>query len=283
MSDDEQQDISTHTGDNSSPGHQLSTAREAKGISLETVSESTGIPRNVLEALEANEWEKLDAPVYVRGYLRKYGRMLGLDQEALVKAYEASALPRDPELHSYVSEHLPPNRNVRWLLPVTALIIVVVLVLMGLWSWHRFRTSARNVQAPASAVSAMMALTNSTPAQASAPARGGLAPPQVTVKQSAASETTAQLRLHMHLEQPSWVEVYGPDNKRLYYNLAAAGTNLDFHADKGALRIFLGNAAGVQLEVNGRKFQIPASDISGHTARFAVNANTGAPEAETGT
>ncbi|HYW75780.1 MAG TPA: RodZ domain-containing protein [Gammaproteobacteria bacterium] len=283
MNEDEQQDTSTYAGDTASPGHQLSTAREAKGISLETVSESTGISRKVLEALEANEWDKLDAPVYVRGYLRKYARMLGLDQEALVSSYEASALPRDPELHSYVSEHLPSNRNVRWLLPVTALIIVVVLVLMGLWSWRHFHTSARNVQAPASAVSAMMALTDATPAHATASTGAGLAPPQVTVKQSTASETAAKLHLHMHLDQPSWVEVYGPDNKRLYYNLAAAGANLDFHADKGAFRVFLGNADGVQIEVNGKKFQIPASDFSGQKARFEVDADTGAPSAGTGT
>lgn len=281
MSDDEQQDINANATD-ASPGHQLSTAREAKSMSLDTVSESTGIPRNVLEALEANEWGKLDAPVYVRGYLRKYARMLGLDQSALVKAYEASALPRDPELHSYVSEHLPADHSVRWLIPVTALVIVVVLVLVGVWSWHRFHSSSRNVQAPASAVSAMMALTDATPAHASASAGGGLAPPQATVKQGGAQDAEAKLHLHMQLEQPSWVEVYGPDNKRLYYNLAAAGADLDFHADKGALKVFLGNAAGVKLEVNGKKFQIPSSDISGHTARFKVNADTGTPAAGTG-
>ncbi len=281
MSDDDQQDTKANATD-ASPGHQLSTAREAKGISLDTVSESTGIPRNVLEALEANEWGELDAPVYVRGYLRKYARMLGLDQSALVKAYEASALPRDPELHSYVSEHLPSDHNVRWLIPVTALVVVVVLVLVGLWSWHRFRSSSRNVQAPASAVSAMMALTNAMPAHASASTGVGQAPPQVTVKQGGAAEGGARLHLHMQLDQPSWIEVYGPDNKRLYYNLAAAGSELNFHADKGSLRVFLGNAAGVKLEVNGKDFQIPASDFSGHKARFKINADTASPAAGTG-
>lgn len=252
-------------------------------MSLDTVSESTGIPRNVLEALEANEWDKIDAPVYVRGYLRKYARMLDLDQSALVASYEASALPRDPELHSYVSEHLPANRSVRWLLPVTALIILVILVLVGLWSWHRFHSNSRNVQVPASAVSAMMAVTDATPAHASASTNKALmTPTQATVKQGSASQTAAKLHLQMQLEQPSWVEVYGPDNKRLYYNLAAAGAKLDFHADKGALRVFLGNAAGVKLEVNGKEFQIPASDISGHTARFKVNADIGTPAAGTG-
>jgi len=276
MTDDEQQDANAT---DASPGHQLSTAREAKGISLDTVSESTGIPRNVLEALEANEWGELDAPVYVRGYLRKYARMLGLDPGALVNAYEASALPRDPELHSYVSEHLPSDRNVRWLIPVTAIIVLVVLVLVGLWSWHRFRSSARNVQAPASAVSAMMALTNTMPAHASASTGVGQAPPQVTVKQASTAETDTDTKVHLHmqLDQPSWVEVYGPDNKRLYYNLAAAGSELDFHADKGSLRVYLGNAAGVKLEVNGKDFQIPASDISGHKARFKINADTASP------
>ncbi len=282
MSDEEQQDKNSHAA-GASPGHQLSSAREAKGLSLDAVGESTGIPLGVLEALEANDWDKLDAPVYVRGYLRKYAGLLGLDQRALVEAYEAAALPRDPEIHSYVSEHLPVEHNVRWLIPVTALIVVAVLVLVGLWSWHRFHASSHRAQAPASAVSAMMALTDATPAKASASAAGGSVPPQATVKQGGAAATpAAKLRLHMQIQQPSWVEVYGPGNKRLYYNLAAAGTALDFHADKGALRVFLGNAAGVKLEVNGKDFQIPASDITGHTARFEVNADTASPAAGTG-
>ena len=283
MSDEEQQDNNPQcTG--ASPGHQLSSAREAKGMSLDAVGESIGIPRGVLEALEANDWDKLDAPVYVRGYLRKYARLLGLDPEVLVEAYEAAALPRDPEIHSYVSEHLPVEHNVRWLIPVTALIIVAVLVLVGLWSWHRFHASSQRAQAPASAVSAMMALTDATPAKVSASTAGGSVPPQATVEQgaAAAAPSAAKLKLHMEVQQPSWVEVYGPDNKRLYYNLAAAGTALDFHADKGALRVFLGNAAGVKLEVNGKDFQIPASDISGHTARFKVDVGTTSPAAGTG-
>lgn len=281
MTDAEQQDKKTG-GKEASPGHQLASAREAKGMTLDAVGESTGIPRGVLEALEANDWDKLDAPVYVRGYLRKYARLLGLDQAALVEAYEAAALPRDPEIHSYVSEHLPVEHSVRWLIPVTALIIIVLLVLVGLWSWHRFHASSNRAQAPASAVSAMMALTDATPAKASASAAGGSVPPQATVKPGSAAEAAAGLKLHMQIRQPSWVEVYGQDNKRLYYNLAAAGTELDFHAEKGALRVFLGNADGVKLEVNGKDFQVPASDISGHTARFEVNADTAAPAAGTG-
>jgi cytoskeletal protein RodZ len=176
---------------------------------------------------------------------------------------------------------LPAGRNVRWLIPVTALIVVVVFVLVGLWSWHRFRPSSRNIQAPASAVSAMMALTDAMPVHASASANTESAPPQVTVKQDGTAAAGTKLHLHMQLVQPSWVEVYGPDDKRLYYNLATAGSELDFHADKGSLRVYLGNAAGVKLEVNGKDFQIPASDVSGHTARFKLNADTASPMAGT--
>lgn len=281
MTDIEQQDDLSGGRNGLSPGRQLSEARKANDMALESVSESTGIPLNVLEALEANDWGKLDAPVYVKGYLRKYASLLGLDPEAVIKSYETDALPSDPEIHAHVSEYLPTGHNVRWLIPLTGLIVIVLVIFVGLWSWHRFHARTDHAQAPASAVSAMMALTNAGPEQASS-AKAGVALPG-TDAGAATKEQATQPGLHLHLqiEQPSWVEVYGPDKKRLYYNLAAAGASLNFHATHEGLTVYLGNASGVRLTVNGHPFKIPASDISGHRARFKVPVSSASPLAGT--
>lgn len=276
MSDMEDRDVTPPDQPRRSPGAELKRAREAKKLSLDAVSENTGIPRSVLQALEEDDWARLDAPVYVRGYLRKYARLLELDGEDLVAGYEAAALPSDPEIHSYVSEHLPVQRNVGWLLPVTSIIVVAVIVLVGLWGWHHFRSRMSHKEAPASAVSAMMALTNAGAAHAKPSSSGsGVAVPAMRTVAAGASASAAApgLKLEMQLDKPSWIEVYGAGHKRLYYNLAPAGKQLDFHARKGALTVFLGNAAGVHLKVNGKDYTVPAADISGNTARFEIPAH----------
>ncbi|MGH8160770.1 MAG: DUF4115 domain-containing protein, partial [Gammaproteobacteria bacterium] len=69
----------------------------------------------------------------------------------------------------------------------------------------------------------------------------------------------------------SWIEVRAADHTRLYYDLAPAGKTLRFNARHGALTVYLGNASGVKVEVDGRPYPIPAASRKGDTARFTVS------------
>ena len=60
-------------------GPMLRQVREAAGIELRELSERSKIGMSYLAALEAEHWDKLPAPVYVRGFLVEYARILGLD------------------------------------------------------------------------------------------------------------------------------------------------------------------------------------------------------------
>lgn len=257
------------------PGRTLSAARSKRGLELAAAAESVGVPEEVLAALEADEWDRLDAPVYVRGYLRKYARLLELDEESILAAYEAHAAPRDPAIHAHFTRGLAVHRDVRWLIPVTGVIVVVVLILVGLWGWHRLRTKAHSAQAPAAAASAMMAHETSTGAGVgvSTATAGGTAPAAAAAATSGSGAQSPAGGIHLVLEmtKPSWVEVYGADHQRLYYNLAAAGTRLHFDQAQGPVDVFLGNASGVNIEVNGSPFQVPAKDVTGNTARFELH------------
>jgi transcriptional regulator with XRE-family HTH domain len=64
-------------------GPRLAEARQAKGLTLFDAERGTRIPRRYLEALEADQFNLLPAPVYARGFLRNYARFLGLDENAL--------------------------------------------------------------------------------------------------------------------------------------------------------------------------------------------------------
>jgi len=258
------------------PGKTLAAARKKSGLELAAVSESIGVPQEVLSALEADAWDRLDAPVYVRGYLRKYARLLKLEEDAILAAYEANAVPHDPAIRAHFTRGLGMQRDVRWLIPVTGLIIVIVLILVGLWGWHHLRQGSSQVQAPAAAASAMMANGSATRNSPLAGASGTQAAAAATGAATGAQADAAQqggIHLRLHMLKPSWVEVYGPDHDKLYYNLAAAGATLHFDTPSGPLSVFLGNASGVSLELNGEDFEIPEADITGNTARFELHLN----------
>lgn len=76
-----------------SPDHELSVgtrlreARERQGLSLEVIAHSLRIPVRTLQALEQGELHTLPADVYVRGFLRRYVEVLGLDPVLLLRAF----------------------------------------------------------------------------------------------------------------------------------------------------------------------------------------------------
>lgn len=79
-------EISAHT---EFSGPLLRQVREAVGIELREIAEKSKIGMAYLVALESEEWSKLPAPVYVRGFLAEYARALGLDIERVKQTYLA--------------------------------------------------------------------------------------------------------------------------------------------------------------------------------------------------
>jgi cytoskeleton protein RodZ len=67
----------------------------------------------------------------------------------------------------------------------------------------------------------------------------------------------------------SWVEVYDNNGKRLFYDLAPAGDNLEL-SGPGPLQVFLGNAPGVSIELEGAPFDLKPFLRSDNTARFKL-------------
>jgi flagellar biosynthesis protein FlhG len=68
-------------------GALLRQIREALGIELREITERTKIGLAYLVSLEAEQFPKLPATVYVRGFLGEYARLLGLDSRRVVETY----------------------------------------------------------------------------------------------------------------------------------------------------------------------------------------------------
>jgi transcriptional regulator with XRE-family HTH domain len=77
-------------------GSLLTRAREARGLTIEDAERDTRISRRYLQALEAEHFEVIPAPVYARGFLRSYSQYLGLDPSETLALF-----PRDEEPSPY--------------------------------------------------------------------------------------------------------------------------------------------------------------------------------------
>lgn len=68
-------------------GEILSQERKNKNLTLEEVERSTKIRRKTLLSLEKSDWENLPSPTFVKGLIKNYGKLLGLDEKELIAFY----------------------------------------------------------------------------------------------------------------------------------------------------------------------------------------------------
>lgn len=63
-----------------SPGARLRAAREAGGMDLEQAASRLRLPQRLLQAIEADDYSRIEHGVYLRGYLTSYARLVGLPE-----------------------------------------------------------------------------------------------------------------------------------------------------------------------------------------------------------
>lgn len=135
------------TENNDSIGNKLREARERKGLSAETVSRETMLTLRYVQALETDDFDALPGTAFVRGYVRRYAELVGLNADELIASFDES-LPSSKRLVSVrpiagiteanaissstagqIANKLPLSR----LLVVVAVIAFVLYVVAGLF------------------------------------------------------------------------------------------------------------------------------------------------------
>jgi len=75
-------------------GQKLEAARQAKGVTVSEAGQATRILSKFIEAMEADDFGALSAPVYAKSFIKMYAQYLGLDARPLVDEYVAQHAPR---------------------------------------------------------------------------------------------------------------------------------------------------------------------------------------------
>lgn len=68
-------------------GKTLRTAREAKGLTTAQVAESTHMMIQIVEGLENEDFSRIVAPIYGRGFVKLYCEAVGLDPKDLIAEF----------------------------------------------------------------------------------------------------------------------------------------------------------------------------------------------------
>jgi len=114
-------------------GKQLQAARKERGLRTADVARELRISADYLRWLESGDFDQLPAPTYVSGFLRSYGKFLGLDGADLAGRFYAIK----GDASSTVDYKLPvtagpPQRSAP---AMASLFVVLALIGYGGWYW----------------------------------------------------------------------------------------------------------------------------------------------------
>jgi cytoskeleton protein RodZ len=110
-------------------GERLRSARKAKALSVEQVSEVLRLEEPLVTAIEEERFEALGAPVFVRGHLRRYAQLVGLPVESVLDAYRAAA-PESSEPPALIRRRIEPAIDGvgSWVLWLAGAVLLIVMV-----------------------------------------------------------------------------------------------------------------------------------------------------------
>jgi len=278
----EEQQSGAGATDADGPGVRLGSVREQQGLSIESVAHELHLEVDVVRAIEAENFSALGAPVFVKGYLRGYARLLDLPEQQLVDAWQPEEHDADAFRTLSMQKEMKPGAS----LPIFVLWVALsVLVIVGL-IYLLFGGEEQPEPEPA-----FVEQVSATPVvvvppreqdfvvvEEAAVEESPLAPKPVKqepVKQESVKQEPVQpdtVELSLTFSEECWVEV-SDASRRLLYGLEKAGSVRSFVAQP-PLRFFVGNVTAVDIQFSGQQYNIPAGSRTGrNTARFVVSAD----------
>jgi len=142
--DEQAKDVQRPTG--VGPGERLQAARIKAGLSLADVASRMHLSANIVEAIENNHFEEMTAPIFVKGYLRAYARIVSLDEDDMIVQYSDFYSGEDPPISStsnVASELSVTDARVKW---TTYIVVLIIGISLAVWLWNK----EQNAEAPIS-------------------------------------------------------------------------------------------------------------------------------------
>ena len=262
----------TMPADSPGVGERLRDARVEAGLSVPDVASRLRMQIRVVEALEAGDWARLGAPVFVRGQLRSYLRLLGLPASLADTVSDAtSSAPPALTPRTYTP---PMQRMLDKAMGRAVYVVITALIAVPVWVATRSHVdNSRPVE------TASLGLDNaaSAPAEASRPtpvtASLGALPKRPVGEPPGAEPSTATSPsdLVLRFRGDSWIEVLAPDGSQVEQALLQSGQERRYPAGSVG-RVKLGNAGEVDV-LRGSDVQDLSRFQRANVARFTVSSD----------
>jgi len=288
-------------------GGRLKAEREKKGFSAQKAADQLHLDAWVIEALESGDYARIGPSVYGKGHLKRYAGLLGLPADEIIGAYENR--PAAPALRTLAVE--TPDRAPPWATVAGVAVISVLAAAAAVLWWRPWQS--RPAAAIARTASSAASTAQDTGATTAAGGERGRADdgsvhgvPGTGVQPNAGSSAggaadgrpaervagsaslpavdsapaggaepvpgAGHARLRLSFSADSWVDVHDASGHRLFAGRGHANS-VKTIAGAAPMKVYLGFASGVQLEVNNRVVAIGPQFVAGDVAHFEAGAD----------
>jgi cytoskeleton protein RodZ len=264
-------------------GELFKRGRERLGLSVEQVVEITRLRKHFVEALENEEWDNLPHGVFVRGFIKSYAHIVGLDEKRALSLYEKSS-----HTESLIPKPLvkPSKARIGPILFLATLIVGIAVLILWILYPFSINSPPQPVTVPSSEPRREPPIdfkaVESEPGKPEAEVEPEKAPeaPEVTPAEipqkaqtpevnSSAVEAKEQstsneqepgevldrtrLVLTGHVKERTWIRICVDDQEPKEY-IFQPGSRPQWKGVRG-FNILIGNAAGIEFDLNGETYE----------------------------
>ncbi len=267
-------------------GARLKAARERRGLSIDEASSRLRIRKDYLLALEDADWSRLPEEVYAIGFLRQYARFLGEDVDKAVAELKSGDY-RLTKPFTMPDPPIAPNRG--WAI-AAGLAFVLLLILFNTVGddespappGEPLTATQPSVSTPPSAPRQAPSPSGAEPTKSEPATQSAATPPASTAAPAAptpapsarpassaktlplpssapsARPTPPAATIHhyrlMAVGDKAWLQVHDHAGTLLREALLRPGQSIRLDSDAPYLTVTCGNAAALQIEVDGETF-----------------------------
>ena len=247
-------------------GEVLRLARINQGLSIEELQTKTDIQMNLLEAMEADDFDQLPSPFYARSFLRKYAWAVELDERIILDAYDSGSMITYEEVdvdEEDLSGRRRSNKKKTSYLPLFYFVLFAlsILIFVTYYVWNYIQTQPTR---PSSPNYSIVSSTSSTTSSSSSSSSQTSSPSSTTESTSTVSgegnriearyktsKETATVQLAVS-DVTSWVSVSGSELEG-GVTLSADNKNAKTTVStKNPVTITLGVVKGVTVTVDNQ-------------------------------
>jgi len=263
-------------------GERLAAARREQQIPVIDIAKELHLDEYKVRALECNDFAVIGAPVFAKGHLRKYAQLVEVDEADVMADYYR--LDRSQGAPPVITTRRRP-RQVLALGPWVAVIVLILVVATAYW-WFAVRDTAIELPEvgqltplPQDEVDIQRdnSVTDNSAQELADEVLEEVADEAETIEVSTpdpepvvASPASIETSISITYLGDCWTEISDARGRRMFFDLGKQGRTVNLSGE-APFNVLFGDAANVSIELDGERFDIPAADRRGRTARLTIS------------